>query len=111
MSELTANVTNRPEHVEIHIGGYLSANAGDRLSEAFSQIGDADKILLLFDEKCFINSSGLAVLFDLILPLRDQGKQFRAVHPASHFRKVFDIVGLSQDLGVFGGEDAAIAQW
>ena len=109
MKKLTANVTAKPDHVEIYVDGYLSADAADRLDEPFNQIGDANKILLVFDEKCFINSSGFAVLFDLILPARDLGKEFRIVHPAPHFRKVFDIVGLSSDVGVFGNEREAIA--
>jgi len=53
----------------------------------------------------------LAVLFDLILPAKEQGRQFRVVHPAKHFRKVFDIVGMSQDVEVFEGEEQAIVGW
>ena len=62
---------------------------------------------MVSDEKCFINSTGLAILFELILPLKDQGKDVRIVHPSPHFRKVFDIVGLSGDVPVFESEDAA----
>ena len=32
-------------------------------------------------------------MFEHILPGIEQGKEFRVVHPAPHFRKVFDIVG------------------
>ena len=66
---------------------------------------------LVFAEKAFINSAGLAVLFDLILPAKDQGRQFRVVHPAKHFRKVFDIVGMSKDVEVFEGEEQAVVGW
>ncbi len=111
MNELAANVTTKPDHVVIHVDGYLSSDAANRLEEPFNQIGGSDKILLVFSEKCFINSSGLAVLFDLILPAQDQGKEFRIVHPAKHFRKVFDIVGLSEDVGVFEGKTEAIGGW
>ena len=41
-----------------------------------------------------INSTGLAILFELIL------------HPSKHFRKVFDIVRLSRDVPVFASEEA-----
>jgi len=51
------------------------------------------------------------VLFDLIFPLKDQGKQFRVVHPSKHFRKVFDIVGLSKDVDVFESEEKAMSDW
>ena len=29
------------------------------------------QITLFFDEKCFINSTGLAMLMDLLLPIKD----------------------------------------
>ena len=35
------------------------------VEEAFQQAIDAEKVLLVFAEKAFINSAGLAVLFDL----------------------------------------------
>ena len=56
--------------------------------------------LLSFDEKSFINSTGLAVLMDLLLPLRDQGKQITLVHPKAHFRRVFEITGMAGDFEV-----------
>ena len=68
-------------------------------------------MLLVFDEKAFVNSAGLAILFDVLLPLKEQGKQFHIVHPARHFRKVFDIVGLSKDVEVFGVEEEAVTGW
>ena len=111
MAELTSTVEKQPNHTTIHISGYLSGDHPESLETAFAELGDARKVLLDFDEKCFINSAGLAVLFDLLLPLRDQGTEFRIVHPAPHFRKVFDIVGLSKDVGVYEGEGAAVSGW
>ena len=70
----------------------------------YRQASDAPEILVAFDEKCFINSTGLAILFECILPLKDQGKDVRIVHPSARFRKVFDIVGLSRDVPVFESE-------
>ena len=80
------------------------------MDEAIRQIGDASKILLIFDRECFINSAGLAALFDYILPGDRAGRGVSGVHPAPHFRKVFDVVGLSQDVAVFESEDAALKE-
>ena len=74
---------------------------------AFGEAQSAGKVLVAFAEDSFINSVGLAILLDLILPLKDQGKDIRIVHPSKHFRRVFDLVGLSKDVPVFGSEDAA----
>ena len=111
MADLTATVDQQPNQTTIHISGYLSGDHAESLETAFSQLGGSRKVLLDFDEKCFINSAGLAVLFDLILPLRDEGTEFRIVHPAPHFRKVFDIVGLSKDVRVYEAEGAAVSGW
>ena len=99
-----ASTIHDGDRAAIHIGGYISNDAADPLETAFGQVGDARRILVVFDEKCFINSTGLAILFELILPLKDQGKEVRIVHPSGHFRKVFDIVGLSRDVPVQASE-------
>ena len=111
MPELTSTVEKQPNHTTIRISGYLSGDHAESLETAFAELGDEKQVLLDFGEKCFINSAGLAVLFDLLLPLRDQGTEFRIVHPAPHFRKVFDIVGLSKDVGVYEAEGAAVTGW
>ena len=111
MTELTAQIEHQEGLAIIHLAGYLSSEKADRLEEAFQEIGDAAKVLLVFREGDMISSAGLAVLFDPILPLKEQGKEFRVAHPAAHFRKVFDIVGLSKDVDVFEDEAQAVAGW
>jgi anti-anti-sigma factor len=68
-------------------------------------------VLLVFEEKAFINSAGLAVLFDRLLLLQERGVPVRLVEPSRHFRRVFDIVGLSRDVEVFEDEAQARAGW
>ena len=111
MTELTAQVQHQEDIATIHLAGYLSSENAQSLDEAFAQVGEAPKILLVFREQDMISSAGLAVLFDLILPLQEKGKQVRIAEPAAHFRKVFDIVGLSKDVDVFESEAQAVAGW
>jgi hypothetical protein len=35
----------------------------------------------------------------------------KSLHPAEHFHKVFDIVGMSKDVEVFEGEKQAVVGW
>ncbi len=79
-----------------HITGYCSGDAYEPLKEALSQV--SDEIVLSFDEKCFINSTGLAVLMDLLLPIKD--RSITLVHPKAHFRRVFEITGMAGDFEV-----------
>lgn len=103
----TAEVVRTDDHSTVRIGGYISSEAAEPLEAAFAQVTDARAILVVFAGDAFINSTGIAILFDLVLPLKDEGKDVRIVHPAQHFRKVFDIVGLSRDVGIYESEEAA----
>ena len=99
-----ASTIREGDHSAIHIGGYISSDAVAPLETAFQQASDAPTILVVFDETCFINSTGMGILFDLVLPLKDKGRDVRIVHPSKHFRKVFDIMGLSRNMPVFESE-------
>ncbi len=85
------------ENHTIHITGYCSGDAYEPLKQALEQIS-GETIVLSFDEKSFINSTGLAVLMDLLLPLKD--KQISLAHPKAHFRRVFEITGMAKDFEV-----------
>ena len=110
-SSLTTRVSRQGDISVIGLQGYLAATGGEVLEKAFGEVADSEKILLVFGGDDFINSAGLAVLFDLILPAKEKGVQFRIVHPAQHFRKVFEIIGLSKDVGVFLEEREVLADW
>jgi anti-anti-sigma regulatory factor len=71
-------IETRVQDHTIHITGYCSGDAYEPLKEALEQISE-DTLVLSFDEECFINSTGLAVLMDLLLPLKE--KQITLVHP------------------------------
>jgi anti-anti-sigma regulatory factor len=84
-------IETRVEAHTIHITDYFNADAFEPLKAALSQI--SGQIVLSFDEKCFINSTGLAVLMDL--PIKD--RSITLVHPKAHFRRVFEITGMAGD--------------
>jgi anti-anti-sigma factor len=104
-----ATTTRDGDRVTVRISGYLSAAAEEALAAAFAQAVDAPQVLVAFAPDSFLNSAGIAVLLAHVLPLKDQGKDVRLVHPAAHFRRVFQIVGLTQDVPVFAGETEALA--
>ncbi len=93
---MTDMIETRVQDHTIHITGYVSSDAYEPLKEALSQV--SDKIVLSFDERCFINSTGLAVLMNLMLPIKD--RSITLVHPKAHFRRVFEITGVARDFEV-----------
>ena len=111
MSTLTAQVKQQAGVSVIQLAGYLSSEVAGIVEEAFQQVASVPKVLLVFEEQGFINSAGLSVIFDCVLPLQAQGRQVRIVQPSKHFRKVFTIVGLSKDVEVFETEEQAVSSW
>ena len=49
-------IETRVEDHTTHITGYVSSDAYEPLKDALPQV--SDEIVLSFDEKCFINSTG-----------------------------------------------------
>lgn len=110
MTETSATVSCVGDTTTIEVSGYVSGNSAAALAKAFSQ-ANADRLVLVFDEDSFIDSTGLAVLMELLLPAKEAGKTVRLVHPKPHFRRVFDIVGLSKDFEVFADAGTARGGW
>ena len=82
----------------IQITRYVTTDAYERLKASLAEVS-GDRVVLSFDEKSFTISTGLAVLMDPLLPLKDD-KQITLVHPKDHFRRVFEITGMARDFGV-----------
>lgn len=111
MSKLAVQMERQEDLAIIDLKGYLSGSSGEPLEDAFRQGADAQRFLVLFQKKDFINSAGLAILFDLVLAAKEQGKQVRVVHPSRHFLKVFRIMGLSGDVDLFETREQALNDW
>lgn len=111
MNQLKAQVKHQEGVAVIHLAGYLSTEAASVVEESFRQVEDASKILLSFQEETYLNSAGLVMLFDLIMPLLSRGKQLRIVHPSKHFRRVLQIMGLNRYAEIFEAEEQALAGW
>jgi len=63
MSVLKTQVSHQEGIWVIQLAGYLSSEAAGPVETAFQQVADAPKVLLVFQEKDFITSAGLAVVF------------------------------------------------
>lgn len=71
----------------------------------------AKNILLKFHPEMFINSAGLRVLISLALECQKHKQPLRATGLSSHMRKVFDIIGLTEHLGIHETEATALKGW
>lgn len=81
----------------IHIEGEITSEADEEIVNCYASIPKDKKgrVLIDFSKTAYINSAGIATLISLITKASEhQGKiEFSGLN--SHFRKVMDIVGLT----------------
>lgn len=81
----------------IHISGEITSEADEEIVSSYESIPieKRNRIIIDFSKTAYINSAGIATLISLITKASEtQGKiEFAGLN--SHFRKVMDIVGLT----------------
>ena len=92
------------------IAGYLTDASESTLTEAYAEeaVQSADKLLLNFERRSFITSSGFGEIIKLLWKIRDRGQVLRVAHPSKQVRNIFNTIGLSQSIGVFASEAEAL---
>jgi len=97
----------------LDISGDISDQSEQAILGAYSEVTSkgAKKLLLKFHPDTFVNSAGLRVLISLALECQKNKQPLRATGLSSHMRKVFDIIGLTEHLGIHETEAAALKGW
>lgn len=92
------------------ITGYLTNESEEAINDAYADNGvqEATKLLLNFDQRSFITSSGFGTIIKLLWKTRDKGQTLRIAHPATQVRTIFNTIGLTQSIGVYASEDEAL---
>ena len=66
-------------------------------------------ILLDFPKVDYINSSGIALVIQLLIEASNAGQKVYAFGLSAHFTKVFTMVGITKYAGLFPDQGAALA--
>jgi anti-anti-sigma factor len=66
-------------------------------------------ILLDFTKVDYINSSGIALVIQLLMEAANAGQKVLAFGLSAHFTKVFTMVGITKYAGLFADQAAALA--
>jgi len=69
----------------------------------------AKLVLLDFTKVDYINSSGIALVIQMLIEASNSGQKVFAFGLSAHFTKVFTMVGITKYAGLFGNEAAALA--
>jgi anti-anti-sigma factor len=81
----------------IYISGEITSEADDEIVNSYTSIATDKKVRVLIDfsKTAYINSAGIATLISLITKASENHGKIEFSGLNSHFRKVMDIVGLT----------------
>jgi anti-sigma B factor antagonist len=111
VDELTASVRRRGGASVIDLEGEIGIAAVAELRAAYAEATrrGADTILLNFDGVRYLNSSGIAVIVELLARASAERRTVAAFGLVDHFREVFRIARLSDFMGIYRDEDSALS--
>ncbi|MBA4170881.1 MAG: STAS domain-containing protein [Chloroflexi bacterium] len=94
----------------IDLVGVLDGDSAAALTEAYAAAAaDADRILLNFEPMTFMNSSGIALVVELLARARVEGRAVHAAGLSDHYRHIFEITRLSDFMTIHDDMASAVA--
>ena len=93
------------------IQGDITAQSEPVINEAYKKADDqgaAQKILVQFEEDAYINSGGIAVLIQILAHTQKKNQQIGITGLSDHFKKIFNMVGISKFAGIYNTVEDAI---
>lgn len=91
--------------------GDIASTSKDAVLGAYQSLPkQTTRILLLdFSKVDYINSSGIALVIQLLIEASNAGQKVYAFGLSPHFAKVFTMVGITRYAGLFPGQAEALA--
>ncbi len=90
--------------------GDIASTSKDAVLGAYRALPKETKIVLLdFTKVDYINSSGIALVIQLMIEASNAGQKVYAFGLSPHFTKVFTMVGITKYAGLFAGQAEALA--
>ena len=92
------------------IQGNVTSRSESFLSEAFEKASaeGATKIVMRFNENCSINGAGITLLVQLLSNSQSNNLEVAITGLTDNFKKVFDMVGITQFARIFDNQEDAI---
>jgi len=96
----------------LNIQGDITAQSEPVINEAYQKAdeqGAAKKIIIQFDQDVYINSGGIAVLIQILAHTQKKNQQIGITGLSDHFKKIFNMVGISKFAGIYDSIEDGIA--
>ena len=109
---LEAEVRQERGGVILDLRGEINGFAQEALDVAYSEAesNDPEAILLNFEEVDYINSTGIALIVDLLAKARVSQRRLVAFGLSDHYVEIFEITRLSNFMSVFPDEQSAMSE-
>ena len=111
VTQRTATSTSGQPVAILAFSGDISSASKEAVLGAYRALdGAAGKVLLNFSGVEYINSSGIAIIIELLLEAQKNGSRSVGLFGLTpHFQKVFTMVGIAKYAALYPDEKAALA--
>ena len=95
----------------IDMSGEINAFAAEDINEAFTraEATGAQEILLNFTDVAYINSTGIALIVNMLAMARKSGLRLMICCLSEHYMEIFKITRLTDYMPIYTDEQAALA--
>jgi anti-sigma B factor antagonist len=109
---LEAEVRQERGGIVLDLRGEINGFAQEALDAAYAEAesNDPEAILLNFEEVDYINSTGIALIVDLLARARVSQRRLVAYGLSDHYVEIFEITRLSDFMSVFPDEESAMSE-
>ncbi len=110
VDEFRAAVRHRGEVSLIDLAGDIDIAADKRLREAYAEAvcTGPGTLVLNFEQVGYINSTGIALIVELLARARSERRTVAACGLVDHYREIFQITRLSDFMRIYADENAAV---
>ena len=91
----------------LRFSGDISSTSKDSVMGAWETVNGSGPVLLDFSKVEYINSSGIALIIQMLMEAGKTGQKVAAFGLTPHFQKVFTMVGIAKYAGLFHDEKTA----
>ena len=109
-SDLRAELRTVANAVVVDLVGDVTHASEAELTAAYTKASESNlPIVLNFERANYVNSAGIAVIMHLLNQSRRANQKMVISGLSSHYRKIFQMVGLDQFTTIYDDESAALA--
>ena len=108
--ETEINLEKQDDITIFDVQGDVTAFSEPFFNQAYQAAKDqgANKLLLKFTEDAYINSGGIAILIQLLAQTKRNNQQICIAGLSNHFKKIFNMVGITKFAQIYNTVDEAV---